>query len=185
MKLPDKLYQLRKQRGLTLKELSEAVGITAAALSSYEKGQKEPSLSFAKKLAEYYCISLDELCGLENSISETKMGKNTSRADIVRCFTELCESGLPLSIESKFFDPKALVSRNELYRHALSDIRGISISIGSPWLCEFADKYERLLRLYIEGEIDSEILQAWKEKRLAQYANIQNIHEDLDDELPF
>ena len=65
MELSERLSALRKEKGLTLRELAEQVGITAAALSNYEKGQKEPSLGYAKKLAQYYGVSLDYLCGGE------------------------------------------------------------------------------------------------------------------------
>lgn len=66
MAIAERLLQLRKERGLTLRELAEQVGITAAALSSYEKGKKEPSLEFAIKLAKFYGKSLDNLCGVED-----------------------------------------------------------------------------------------------------------------------
>ena len=82
MELSDRLSALRKEKGLTLRELAEQVGITAAALSSYEKGQKEPSLGYAKKLAQYYGVSLDYLCGDSSDEKDTKFFYTC--ADVVR-----------------------------------------------------------------------------------------------------
>ncbi|MBP3428564.1 MAG: helix-turn-helix transcriptional regulator [Clostridia bacterium] len=183
MKLPDKLYQLRKQRGLTLKELSEAVGITAAALSSYEKGQKEPSLSFAKRLAEYFGVSLDYLCGLDDSDTNTRKNKQISRADIIERFTDLCETGLPIRIERKSLNKNQLAFRYPPITDYNGEASTVCVNLASLWLLVFAEKYNRLLQLYIEQEIDLEVLEAFKEKYMRIYANDYNLTDD--DPLPW
>ena len=42
----------------------------------------------------------------------------------------------------------------------------LSIKLAGDWLLEFGAKYERLLRLYLEKDIDSEVLEAWKKTRI-------------------
>ena len=44
-----------------LKEAAERVGTDAGNLSRIERGQQDPSLSLARKLAALYGVSLDEL----------------------------------------------------------------------------------------------------------------------------
>lgn len=59
----ERLKALRKNHGLTQKELAESVGMTAASFSAYENGTKTPSLSVAVALSEVYNVSLDWLVG--------------------------------------------------------------------------------------------------------------------------
>lgn len=56
-----RLNALRKQRRLTLAQVSEAVGVAPSQLSFIENGKREPKLSTVQKLAELYGVSLTEL----------------------------------------------------------------------------------------------------------------------------
>lgn len=54
---------LRKERGLSQKQVSADLGISQALLSHYEKGIRECGLDFLVKTAEYYDVSCDYLLG--------------------------------------------------------------------------------------------------------------------------
>lgn len=54
---------LRKERGLSQKQVSADLGISQALLSHYEKGIRECGLDFLVKAAEYYEVSCDYLLG--------------------------------------------------------------------------------------------------------------------------
>lgn len=64
--------RLRTERGITQKALAELAGVTASALSSYEKELKSPSLEAAYKIAAALGVSLDELCGGESNKSANR-----------------------------------------------------------------------------------------------------------------
>lgn len=55
------LRYLRESRGLIQKEVAEALGISPAAYSLYEKGQREPKLDMLEKIADFFMVSLDYL----------------------------------------------------------------------------------------------------------------------------
>lgn len=57
------LRRLRKQRGFTIAEAAERVGISRQSLSNYERGVREPSLKILITMSDLYQISLDELAG--------------------------------------------------------------------------------------------------------------------------
>lgn len=58
----EKLRALRKQRGLTLKQLAQAIGHTTHShISELETGKRRPSLDLALRLARYFDVSLDQL----------------------------------------------------------------------------------------------------------------------------
>ena len=57
------LRRLRKQRGFTIAEAAESVGISRQSLSNYERGVREPSLKILITMSDLYQISLNELAG--------------------------------------------------------------------------------------------------------------------------
>ena len=57
------LTLLRKERGLSQKEASEALGVSQALLSHYENGKRECGLDFLCTTADFYNVSCDYLLG--------------------------------------------------------------------------------------------------------------------------
>ena len=64
MELTNKLRSLRTARGITQEALAEAMGVSAQAVSKWERGNTMPDVSLLPELAVYFGISLDELFGL-------------------------------------------------------------------------------------------------------------------------
>lgn len=57
-----KMLVLRKQRGMSLQHLADALGYTGTAyLSRVETGQRQPSLELAMKLADLFEVTVDQL----------------------------------------------------------------------------------------------------------------------------
>ena len=63
----DRLKQLRNERGLTQKQVAEAVGLTKNALGNYEAGIREPSIAILRQLCLFFDVSADYLIGLTDS----------------------------------------------------------------------------------------------------------------------
>lgn len=60
---PLTLKKLRERAGLTQRKLADALGVTITTISSWERGVKEPNLTFAqvKRVTEVLSCTLDEL----------------------------------------------------------------------------------------------------------------------------
>ena len=58
-----RLQRLRKERGVTLRDLAETTGISTSTLSRLENGQRRPSLELLLPLAQAYRVPLDDLVG--------------------------------------------------------------------------------------------------------------------------
>ncbi|MEV0947182.1 XRE family transcriptional regulator [Rhodococcus sp. NPDC049939] len=56
-----RLKALRRQRGATLSQLSDATGISVSTLSRLESGQRKPTLELMLLLARVHQVPLDEL----------------------------------------------------------------------------------------------------------------------------
>ncbi len=62
-----KLKFLRKENGLTQKQIAERIGLAVSAVSSYESGARYPSYKVLVKLARIYHVSTDYLMGLTDA----------------------------------------------------------------------------------------------------------------------
>ncbi|MED1603016.1 helix-turn-helix transcriptional regulator [Alkalihalophilus marmarensis] len=61
MSFGKRLKQLRMQKKLTQKELSNILKISESAVGMYEREEREPSFEVVRKLAAYFDVSTDEL----------------------------------------------------------------------------------------------------------------------------
>lgn len=75
---PRILTLLRKEKGVSQKEVAAKLGISQALLSHYEKGIRECGLDFLVRCAEFYGVSTDYLLG----ISPERSGSTIAVEDI-------------------------------------------------------------------------------------------------------
>lgn len=68
----ERLAMLRKEKGLTMKEIGNIIGVSDAAWVKYEKNRAEPSIQRLINIADYFGVSLDFLLGRTN-IREPKI----------------------------------------------------------------------------------------------------------------
>ena len=54
---------IRAARGLSQRELAERAGVSSAALGTYERGTRAPSLANAILLADALGVTLDQIAG--------------------------------------------------------------------------------------------------------------------------
>ena len=76
------IKQLRQQKNMTQEQLAEAMEVTCAAVSKWERGETYPDITLLPSLAYYFGVSLDELIGynitkIEQTI-ETILSKYTA-----------------------------------------------------------------------------------------------------------
>lgn len=60
---PRRLQRLRERRRISRRVLSELCGLGKNAVSRYERGERLPSIADAERLADFFGVSLDYLCG--------------------------------------------------------------------------------------------------------------------------
>ncbi|CUQ89670.1 MAG: helix-turn-helix domain-containing protein [[Eubacterium] siraeum] len=57
----EKLKELRKAKGISLKELGSIVGVAESTMSLYENGKRQPDYETLLKLAEFFGVTVDYL----------------------------------------------------------------------------------------------------------------------------
>lgn len=103
---------LRKNKGLSMKELGEIIGVAESTVSQYETGKREPDFETLLKLGEYFNVSVDYL--LRGDIAQNEKSPALTKRDerdIAKKLKELKETienqdglmfdGDPMSDEAK------------------------------------------------------------------------------------
>ena len=78
--LGDKLYQLRKDKGISQEELADKLGVSRQAISKWERGEALPDTDNLISIAKLYEVSLDQLVGNTNVVQEAP---TTQPTDVV------------------------------------------------------------------------------------------------------
>lgn len=170
-KLPEILLKLRTDKKVSQREVAEAVGITSSVLSNYEKGQKSPSLEIAYALADYYDVTLDELCG--------RCLETADFAGLIRSYLNLYKN-LPCCVPIQFEDVPWRKSKeiawmgDEMeYEQEEDENPGTNRTLKcATWtipydrLAQFMESYEQLTSLVQKGQIGQNVLDFWLRKQL-------------------
>lgn len=67
-KLKNRIKELRKENGMTQLQLADAVGVSTRTIISLEKGQYNPSIMLAYKIARLFHTTIEELYCLEANL---------------------------------------------------------------------------------------------------------------------
>ena len=57
----DILIKLRKERGISTREMAEIFNVSKSTYNHWETGRSEPSISYLKALSDFFCVSIDFL----------------------------------------------------------------------------------------------------------------------------
>ncbi len=85
MKLHEKLYHLRKKKGLTQAELAEQLEVSRQSVSNWEVGTVVPSTKRLKDLSHLYEVPLDYLLdesSLENQVESQSKEATSSETEV-------------------------------------------------------------------------------------------------------
>ena len=69
-----KLKVYRAMNDLTQEDLAEAIGVTRQTVIAMEKGQYNPSLQLAFKIAHYFKVKIEDVFFYDQNNEKTKRG---------------------------------------------------------------------------------------------------------------
>lgn len=77
-----RLRGLRKQKGLTMKELGHLVNVSESAISQYETGKRNADYETMLKFADIFNVSVDYLLGRIDEKTPTENGERVQEKDL-------------------------------------------------------------------------------------------------------
>ncbi|SFA70977.1 Helix-turn-helix [Clostridium frigidicarnis] len=88
------VFQKRKEKGITQKQLADYIGVSKASVSKWESGLSYPDVLLLPELATYFNISVDELLGYSPQLTREDIKKiynKLSHEFAVKPFDEVME----------------------------------------------------------------------------------------------
>ncbi|MCF6095633.1 helix-turn-helix domain-containing protein [Thermovorax subterraneus] len=74
MDFGERLQELRKEKGISRKELARALQLSYSAIAKYETNVRKPDQETLKKIADYFDVTVDYLLAAPIAVSlRTKM----------------------------------------------------------------------------------------------------------------
>ena len=70
--------KLLDERGATAYQVSKATGISTGSLTDWKKGRSSPKIENLQKIADYFGVSLDYLCGKEEETGQKEKAPGIS-----------------------------------------------------------------------------------------------------------
>ena len=100
----DRIKQLRKQKGITQKEMAEAVGVGVSTVAMWESGKRTPSFKLLNDLSDLFDKSIDYILGISDDDRSPKLNDaqveqlgtweiQSELIDILRQYLQLDEYG--------------------------------------------------------------------------------------------
>ena len=65
---PARLQHLREKKGISRQVLADFCGVSKKSIARYERGESVPNVEDAARLAQYFGVSMDYLCGLDDCL---------------------------------------------------------------------------------------------------------------------
>lgn len=149
----ERLKELRASLNLTQAQFVDDLGITASALSAYEKNLKNPSISVAKRIAEKYRVSVDWLCGLSDN---KNLGNNfETYCDVINILFALDEC-VDIALEER---------QTDFYSYTALSFDDKQLD---EFLHEWSEAADVLHNTSINKEITRTMYESWKKSKLEE-----------------
>ena len=98
--MPNRIRELRKQNGLTMKRLGDIIGIAENVVSRYETGKRQPDIETQVKLSRYFNVTVGYLMGVEDSQdTETDSSPDPVRQAAMDLFDTIPEDRRAVALE--------------------------------------------------------------------------------------
>ena len=137
MEFNEKLQNLRKDKGLTQKELAEALYVSRTAISKWESGRGYPSIDSLKEIAKYFSVTIDELLSTDEVLTIAEKDNKQKEKHLRSLVFGLLDISVIMFFFLPFFGQKAngivqevsLLSSNEIATYLRIAYYSIVISI--------------------------------------------------------
>ena len=85
------LRDLRKAKGISLKEFGKIIGVAESTVSLYENGKRQPDYDTLSKIADFFGVSTDYLLGRETKTVLTRRDEKEIKTIIDDTVNQLLE----------------------------------------------------------------------------------------------
>lgn len=101
MEFPEKLQELRKQKGMTQEELAQSLYVSRTAVSKWESGRGYPNIDSLKAISKFFHVTIDDLLSGGELLTLAEENQKQTRSH----FRDFVFGSLDVSTAALFFLP--------------------------------------------------------------------------------
>ncbi len=111
----ERLYQLRREWGISQEELANIIGVSRQAVQKWESGASQPNMDNLVAISEYFGVTLDYLLkGGENDVFNLGNGVGFTNLEVVEMARKVTGHPIPTVIAPRRTgDPARLIASSE------------------------------------------------------------------------
>ncbi|MBP3972713.1 helix-turn-helix transcriptional regulator [Bacillus sp. WL1] len=68
----NRIRDLRKQKGITQKELAQSLKLSESTIGMYERNERQPDYNTLIRIADYFNVSTDFLLGRDSNVKDDR-----------------------------------------------------------------------------------------------------------------
>ncbi len=95
----NRIRELRKSRGLTMKQLGEKLGLAESTISQYETGKRQPDNETLLELGEIFDVTVGYILGAEKEQPHVPEDIGPNKQKILNSVPDLTEAEAALLLE--------------------------------------------------------------------------------------
>lgn len=156
--LSTRLKELRNELDITQVSFASQIGVTQAALSAYEKGDRIPSIDVLVNISKKYNISIDWLCGLSSKILIDK--EITTYADMFELLVKLCSIHYDVIWDNANVIEPSLLQSSKNVHFIVHDDENFT---------KFFTEWKKIYSLLSDHTIDEKLYTLWLNDKLSEY----------------
>ncbi len=89
----NRIRELRKEKGITMKQLGKVVCLAESTISQYETGKRQPDNEALLKMSEYFGVTVGYLLGVEDIKKEAAAPEcDSQEKELMQLYSALPES---------------------------------------------------------------------------------------------
>ena len=131
MEFPEKLQELRKQKGLTQEELAARLYVSRTAVSKWESGRGYPNIESLKAIARVFSVTVDELLSADELLTVAEADTKEKEKNFCNLFFGLLDLCAVLLLFLPFFSAEA---EGEFFGVSLLALAGVQPYLKAAYL---------------------------------------------------
>lgn len=116
--MTNRIRELRKAKGITMKQLGVAVGLAESTISQYENGKRQPDNGTLVKLSNFFGVTVGYVLGAEKSAPAVS-GKSALGSDM-----ELSQAERELILKFRHLDDRGRSAVLTVLNHEYTSLTG-------------------------------------------------------------
>lgn len=116
--MQNRIRELRKAKGITMKQLGSVLGLAESTISQYETGKRQPDYAALVKLSEYFGVTVGCILGTEKNTPDVSV-KRVVKQDI-----NITSEEMDMILKFRRLDERGKSAVLNTLEHELSSLPG-------------------------------------------------------------